>query len=187
MEELQKSHVLKVQELSRRKLTEDQNTIMELRARIQELQNEVNCMNDSKDFKDTESVRSGLSHVPSQLALLPYHDPGDANPSCGIAEPQQSAARYLEFAGYVGNCFGKSTSVFSSPYPGGFNPWISNVTEDTPVLTSTGVPVTCGERQIPDIVLTPRFQPGPSAENSFDPKEGRFFKNYGTDKQRLQI
>ena len=37
MEELQKSHVLKVEELSRRKLTEDQNTIMELRAKIQEL------------------------------------------------------------------------------------------------------------------------------------------------------
>ena len=46
MEELQKSHVLKVEELSRRKLSEDQNTIMELRARIQELHNEVNCMND---------------------------------------------------------------------------------------------------------------------------------------------
>ena len=50
MEELQKSRVLKVEELSRRKLTEDQNTIMELRAKIQELQNEVNCMNDSRDF-----------------------------------------------------------------------------------------------------------------------------------------
>ena len=52
MEELQKSHVLKVEELSRRKLTEDQNTIMELRARIQELQSEVSCMNDSRDFKN---------------------------------------------------------------------------------------------------------------------------------------
>ena len=72
-------------------------------------------------------------------------------------------------------------------YPGGFNPWISNVTEDTPVLTSTGQPVTCGERQIPDTVLTPRFQPGPSAGNSFDPKEGRFPKDYGADQQRLQI
>ena len=40
MEELQKSHVC--EELSRRKLTDDQNTIMELGARIQELQNEVN-------------------------------------------------------------------------------------------------------------------------------------------------
>ena len=66
MEELQKSHVLKVGELSRRKLTEDQNTMKELRAQIQELQNEVNCMNDSRDSKDAESVRSGPSHVPSQ-------------------------------------------------------------------------------------------------------------------------
>ena len=58
-------------------MTEDQNTIMELRAKIQELQNEVNCMNDSRDFKDAESVRSGPSHVPSQPALLPpYRDPG---------------------------------------------------------------------------------------------------------------
>ena len=52
-------------------MTADQNTIMELRARIQELQNEVNCMNDSRDFRDAESVRSGPSHVPSQPPLLP--------------------------------------------------------------------------------------------------------------------
>ena len=49
-----------------RKLIEDQNTILELSGRVQELQNEVNCMNDSKDFQDTESVRSGNSHVTSQ-------------------------------------------------------------------------------------------------------------------------
>ena len=35
--------------------------------------------------------------------------------------------------------------------------------------------------------MTPRFQPGPSAGNSSDPKEGRFSKNYGADQQRLQI
>ena len=47
------------------KLIEDQNTIMELSGRLQELQNEVNCMNDSKDFQDAESVRSGNSYVTS--------------------------------------------------------------------------------------------------------------------------
>ena len=57
MEELQKSHVLKVEELSRKKLTEDQNTTMELRARFQELQNEVICMNGSRDFKDAVSTQ----------------------------------------------------------------------------------------------------------------------------------
>ena len=45
-------------------MTEDQHTIMELRAKIQELQNEVNCMNDSRDFKDAESVRSGPPTFP---------------------------------------------------------------------------------------------------------------------------
>ena len=68
----------------------------------------------------------------------------------------------------------------SSPYPGVFNPWISNVTEHTS-------PHVMSERQTPDTVLTPRFQLGPSARNSFDPSEGRLSKNYGADQQRLQI
>ena len=40
---------------------DDQNTVLELSGIVQELQNEVNCMNDSKDFQDAESVRSGNS------------------------------------------------------------------------------------------------------------------------------
>ena len=60
-------------------------------ARIQELQNEVHCLHDSRDFKDAESVRSGLSHVPSQPALLPpYRDfGGELSRPGGIAEPQR--------------------------------------------------------------------------------------------------
>ena len=78
-------HELRIDESSRRRLIENQDTIHELTARIQELQNEVICMNDSRDFKDAESVRSGLSHVPSQptshvpsqpALFPPYRDPG---------------------------------------------------------------------------------------------------------------
>ena len=77
MEELKRVQELRVDESSRRRKIENQDTIHELTARNQELQNEVNCMNDSRDFKDAESVRSGLSHVPSQPALLPpVCDPG---------------------------------------------------------------------------------------------------------------
>ena len=33
---------------------------------------EINCVNDSRDFQDVESIRSGkLSHVPFQAALFP--------------------------------------------------------------------------------------------------------------------
>ena len=73
MEELRKFQSSTFDTLARRKLIEDQNTIMELSGRLQELQNEVNCMNDSKDFQDAESVRSGNSHVTSQPMLFPKH------------------------------------------------------------------------------------------------------------------
>ena len=77
MEELKRVQELRIDESSKRRFIENQDNINELTARVQELQNEVNFMNDSRDFKDAESVRSGLSHVPSQPALLPpYRDPG---------------------------------------------------------------------------------------------------------------
>ena len=58
MEELRKFQSSTFDTLARRKLIEDQNTILELSGRVHEIQNEVNCMNDSKDFQDAESVRS---------------------------------------------------------------------------------------------------------------------------------
>ena len=57
--------------IGRRKFIEDQNTILELSGRVQELQNEVNCMNDFKDFQDAESIRSGNSHVTSRPVSFP--------------------------------------------------------------------------------------------------------------------
>ena len=77
MEELKRFQGSTFGEFSRRRLIEDRDTILELTAKIQELENEVNSMNDSRDFKDAESVRSGLSHVPSQRAFFPpFRDPG---------------------------------------------------------------------------------------------------------------
>ena len=66
MEELRKFQSSAFDTIARRKLIEDQNTILELSGRVQKLQNEVNCMNDSKDFQDAEPVRSGNSHVTSR-------------------------------------------------------------------------------------------------------------------------
>ena len=48
MEELRKFESSTFDTLARRQLIEDQNTIMEISGRLQELQNEVNYMNDSK-------------------------------------------------------------------------------------------------------------------------------------------
>ena len=82
--------------------------------------------------------------------------------------------------GISGNVFVNPPASSSSLFPGGFNPWILNVTEDTsPHLTS--------ESQTPNTALDPRCQSRLSARNSFDPKEGRFSKDYGANQQRLQI
>ena len=52
MEELKKFQSSTFDTIVRRKLVEDQDTILELAGKIQELQNEINCMNDSRDFQD---------------------------------------------------------------------------------------------------------------------------------------
>ena len=77
MEELKRFQGSTFDGFSRRKLIEDRDTILELTGKIQKLQNEINYMSDSRDFKDAESIRSGQSHVTSQPAFFPpFPDPG---------------------------------------------------------------------------------------------------------------
>ena len=77
MEELKRFQGSTFDTISSRKLVEDRDTILEFTGKIQELQDETNCMNDSRDFQDAESVRSGQSHVTSQPVFFPPHpDPG---------------------------------------------------------------------------------------------------------------
>ena len=73
MEELRKFQSSTFDTITRRRLIEDQDTILELSGRIQELQNEVNCTNDSKEFQDAESIRSGNSHFTSRPVSFPPH------------------------------------------------------------------------------------------------------------------
>ena len=50
IKELKKFQISTFDTIARRRLVEDQDTILELTGKIQELQNEINCMNDSGDF-----------------------------------------------------------------------------------------------------------------------------------------
>ena len=72
MEELKRFQGSTFDTTSRRRLIEYRDTILEFTGKIQELQNEINCMNDSRDFQDTESVRSGQSHVASQAVFFSH-------------------------------------------------------------------------------------------------------------------
>ena len=99
--------------ISRRKLIEDRDTILELTGKIQELQNEINCMNDSRDFKGAESVSSGQSHDSSQPVFFPLHpDPGGMiSRSLGMPSRNNGPPSIWDTHGFSGNVFCKSNGV----------------------------------------------------------------------------
>ena len=65
MEEMKRAQEMRVDEFSIHKLRESHATIQELTSQMQELQETVNYVNDSREFQDMESICSGkLSYVP---------------------------------------------------------------------------------------------------------------------------
>ena len=102
--------------IARRKLIEDQNTILVLSGRVQELQNEVNCMNDSKDFQDAESVRSGNSHVTSRPVSFPPHPiPEGMLRHCFVSPSRREGPPSIwDTHGMSGNVFCRSICIFIS-------------------------------------------------------------------------
>ena len=138
MKELQKFQSSTFDELTRQEFIEDQNTIKELSGRLQEFQNEVNCMNETKDFQDTESVRSGNSHVTSQPGVFPKHPPFE-----GLLRPSFVSPRRIDGPPNIWDTSGKSGNVFANPqasslapYPQELNsPWKKTIEE--PIHMST--------------------------------------------------
>ena len=159
-----------------------QNTIMELSGRLQELQNEVNCMNDSQDFQDAESVRSGNSHATNQPMLFPKHPilEGMLGLSFGSPRRKEWPPDIWDTPGKSGNVFANPHACSSASYPQELHQWKSSTEE--PLHSST---VEKSERPGQNQDL--RCQSGPSAKDSVIFSEGDFSKNYGADQQRLQI
>ena len=132
MKELQKFQISTFDEFTRQKFIEDQKIIMELSERLQELQNEVNCMNDSKDFKDAESVRSGNSHVTSQPGVFPKHPPFQwmLRPSFISQRQTEEPPNIWDTPGISGNVFAHPQASSSAPYPQELNSsWRTTIEE----------------------------------------------------------
>ena len=161
-------------------MVEDRDTILELTGKIQELQNEINGMNDSREIQDAESVRSGQSHVASRPVFFPPHpDPdGMLSRSLGMPSRKNGPPSIWDTQGISGNVFANPTASSSALYPQELNPWSSILSEHTS-------PHVMSQSQTP--VQDQRCQSGPSARNSVIPCDGDFSKNYGADQQRLQI
>ena len=183
MKELQKFQSSTFDTIARRKLIEDQNTIMELSARLQESQNEVNCMNDSRDFRDAESICSGDSHVTSPPGLFPRHPPfeGLLKPAFISQRQTEEPPNIWDTSGMSGNVFAPPQTSSSAPYPQELNStWKKTIEE--PIHMSTAEKSGRPERD-QDL----RCQSGPSAKDSVIFSGGDYSKNYGADQQRLQI
>ena len=182
MEELRKFQSSTFDTLTRQKFIEDQNTILGLSGRLQELQNEVNCMNDSKDFQDAESVRSGRSHVTSRPVSFPPHPiPGGMlSRSFGMPSRRDGPPSSWDTHGISGNVFANPHASSSAPYPQELNPWGTTIEE--PLHMSTAE-----KSERPEQNQDLRCQSGPSAKDSVIFSGGDYSKNYGADQQRLQI
>ena len=131
MEELRKFQSFTFDTLARQKLIEDQNT-MELSGRLQELPNEVNCMNDFKDFQDAESVCSGNSHVTNQPGLFPKHPvfEGMLRPSFVSPRRKEGPPDTWDTLGISGNVFANPQASSTAPYPQELNPpWRKTIEE----------------------------------------------------------
>ena len=115
MEELRKFQSSTFDTIARRKLVEDQNTMLELSGRAQELQNEVNCMNDS----NAESIRSGNSHVTSRPVSFPPHPIPEGMLRHSFVTPsrREGPPSTWDTHGISGNVFEDPHASSSAPYP----------------------------------------------------------------------
>ena len=185
--ELQKFQNSASDEFTQKKFIEDQKTIMELTGRLQELQNEVNFMNDSKDFMDAESTCSGNPHVTSPPGLFPRHPPleGLLKPAFISQRQDEEPPNIWDTSSISGNVFAHPQASSSAPYPqelnsSKWNTWRKTTEEPIhkSIAEKSGRP-----KQDSDL----RCQSGPSAKNSVLFSGGDASKNYGADQQRLQI
>ena len=117
-QELQKFQNSAFDEFSQKKF-EDQKIMMELSGRLQELQNEVNFMNDSKDFMDAESICSGNPHVTSPPRLIPRYHPFERmlKPSFSSQRQNEEPPNIRDTSGTSGNVFAHPQAASSAPYP----------------------------------------------------------------------
>ena len=139
-------------------------------------------MNDSRDFQDAESVRSGNSHVTSQPVSFPPHPVrgGMLSRSVGMPSRREGPPSIRDTHGVSGNVFAGPVVSSSAPYPQELNPWSTTIEE--PLHMSTAE-----KSERPEQNRDLRCQSGPSAKYSVIPSEGDSSNKYGADQERLQI
>ena len=114
MEEVNRFQGSTFDTIARGRLVVDRDTILELTATIQELQIEVSCLNDSRDFVrwDNSTFLVNLRFSP------PFLDPG------GMPSRNDRSPSIWDTHGKSGNFFANPTASSSAPYPQDSNHWV---------------------------------------------------------------
>ena len=163
-------------------------------------------MNDSRDFQDAESVRSGYSLVTSRPVSFPPHPIHEGMLSRSLeCRAAQMGRQVFGTRMISGNVFANPDASSTAPYPQELHQWNSSMEEP---LHSSTVEKSERQEQNRDLrsgisepihsstaeksenrtqVQDQTCQSGPSAINSVIPSEGVSLKNYGADQRRLQI
>ena len=149
MEELKRAQEMRVDEFSVQKLRESSATIQQLTSQMQELQERVNYMNDSR-----ESNYSGkLSHVPSHPAVVP-------SPRSMLTRDQSMPPDTWNLSGTQGNMLGNPRAMFVSSqisYQGILHATNQSATGGVRVQRSTGRLVAKGEELTGSTIPIPIF------------------------------
>ena len=126
MDELKKFQGSTFDTIARRRLVEDQDTILELTG-----------MNDSKDFQDAESIRIGNSHVTSRPVSFPPHPIPERmlRHSFGVPSRREGPSSIWDTHGKSGNVHVNPDASSSAPYPQELNQRCTAI--DEPLHMST--------------------------------------------------
>ena len=178
MEELKKSQGSTFDSSSSWKLVDYRDTILELTGKIQELQNEHNCMKDARDFQDVFSTQW----------IIPRYQSTSVFPT--------SSRSWWNAKPFSGNATKMGRQVFGTHmvYRETFLQIQRRLLQHLIRKRLILVALLCHKThhhmwwvKAKHQFRHPRCQSGPSAKNSAIPCEGGFSKNYGADQQRLQI
>ena len=145
------------------KLRENHETIQQLTSQLQQMQEQMNSINDSGDFRDVESNFCGrLSHVSNQLLMIP-------SSRSLLSRDKRLPLDTWNQSGLQENVFGNQFSTFDSPrnYPQRIQS--DHVQRNREAVPEAGRPKTIhtrDDKQDRDTIPMPTFAGRPSTTSS---------------------
>ena len=126
MEELKKFQSLTFDTIARRRSVEDQDTILALTGKIQELQMKLIVWTFLRTSRFLNQSAVEIHTLPVNQCFLPHRSPGGMlRRSIGMPSRREGPPSIWETHGISGNVLANPVASSFSPYPQELNPWSS--------------------------------------------------------------